>query len=136
MTSACRRPATLLWIALIACQALAAPPHRLRNNDDAQWRYYGGDAGGTRHAASRQITPGNVDRLKIAWTYRTGEVPPPNTHVNFQVVPLKIGDALYLCTPNNVVIALDADTGKQIWKTAPKINSEGKLARVCRGLAS
>jgi len=103
--------------------------------DPAEWTAFGADQWGSRFTNASLITPANVAGLKPAWTYRTGEIPPPNVHVNFQAVPLKIGDALYLCTPNNVVVALDADTGKQIWKTVPKIDTQGKFARICRGLA-
>jgi quinoprotein glucose dehydrogenase len=135
MTFACRRPATLLWIVpiaplivmlggLLASQALAAPPHRRLNDDDAQWRFYGGDAGGTRHAASRQITPGNVDQLEIAWTYRTGELGVGFLRaekLSFEATPILVGDTLYVSTPTDIVIALDAATGKFRWRHDPKI---------------
>ena len=135
MTFTCRRPATLHWITPIlaiavfiggalASQALAAPPHRRLNDADAQWQYYGGDAGGARHAASRQITPENVDQLEIAWTYRTGELGVGFLRaekLSFEATPILVGDTLYLSTPTNIVIALDAATGKFRWRHDPKI---------------
>lgn len=134
MTFACRRSATLLWIALIVAmivigggifvgQAHAAPPHRRLNDDDAQWQYYGGDAGGTRHAASRQLTPANVDQLEIAWTYRTGELGVGFVRadkLSFEATPILVDDTLYLSTPTNIVIALDAASGKFRWRHDPK----------------
>src|SRR5687768_14483923 len=113
MTSACRRFATLLWIALLidvvglaAVIANAAPPHRRLDDDDAQWQHYGGDAGGTRHAASRRITPDNVTQLEIAWTYRTGELGVGFVSADklaFEATPILAGDTLYLSTPTNIV---------------------------------
>jgi quinoprotein glucose dehydrogenase len=123
MTFACRRLATLLWIASIAGQAWAAPPHRRLNDDDAQWQSYGGDAGGTRHAASRQITSDNVDQLEIAWTYRTGELGVGFLRadkMSFEATPILVDDMLYLSTPTNIVIALDAATGRFRWRHDPK----------------
>ncbi len=54
----------------------------------------------------------------------------------YEVTPLKIGNRLFLCTPHQSVIALDATTGKQLWRYDPQI--EGKLALqhlTCRGLS-
>lgn len=131
MTFACRRSATPLWNALIvativiggAGQALAAPSHRRLNDDDAQWQYYGGDAGGTRHADSRQITADNVDQLEIAWTVRTGELGVGFLRadkLSFEATPILVDDTLYLSTPTNIVVALDAATGKFRWRHDPK----------------
>jgi quinoprotein glucose dehydrogenase len=122
--------ATLLWIALaidvggpFAAPAHAAPPHR-RLDDDAQWAHYGGDAGGTRQAESRQITPENVSQLEIAWTYRTGELGVgfvKADKLSFEATPILIDDTLYLSTPTDIVIALDAISGKFRWRHDPKI---------------
>ena len=103
--------------------------------DPAAWTAFGADQSGERFTPASLITPANVAGLERVWTYRTGEVIPAKGHVNFQAVPLKIGDGLYFCTPSNDVVALDADTGKQIWRTRPKINLKDHFARICRGLA-
>jgi quinoprotein glucose dehydrogenase/quinate dehydrogenase (quinone) len=105
--------------------------------DPAAWDHYGGDQGGSRFTPAALITPANAAGLEKVWTYRTGELPPANVkaHINFQAVPLKIGDGLYFCTPGNNVVALDADTGKQIWRAAPHINTQGIAIRLCRGLS-
>lgn len=131
MTSACRRFATLFWIVLVidvgglfAGLAQAAPPHRRIDDDDAQWQYYGGDAGGTRHAAPRQITPENVAQLEIAWTSRTGELGVGFIRadkLSFEATPILVDDTLYVSTPTDIVIALDAVTGKFRWRHDPKI---------------
>ncbi len=51
------------------------------------------------------------------------------------MTPLKIDDALYLCTSQNTAISIDADTGKEIWRYDPKIDPTGLNHRVCRGLS-
>ena len=135
MNAASSRPASLMilmkpallaigWVSLALLTASAAPLHRHLNDDDAQWQSYGGDAGGTRHSTQTQITADNVDRLEIAWTYRTGELGVGFVGANklaFEATPIQIDDTLYLSTPTDIVIALDAATGKHRWRFDPKI---------------
>lgn len=54
--------------------------------ENDEWPTYGNDAGGTRYSPLRQIDRGNVTRLRIAWTYRTGEVGgvAPYAHTAFE----------------------------------------------------
>ena len=83
------------------------------------WRFYGRDAGGTRYAPYQQITAANVARLKLAWTARTGAAPDKGSED--QNTPVQVGDTLYLCTPTDVVIAVDADTGRERWRHDPHV---------------
>jgi quinoprotein glucose dehydrogenase len=54
----------------------------------------------------------------------------------FQVTPLKLGNRLYLCTPHQSVIALDATTGAEIWRYDPRVRGELALQHLtCRGLS-
>lgn len=91
-------------------------------NAQTDWPAYGHDAGAMRYSLSKQINTGNVSRLQRAWTYHTGELGqrlPEESYaraVAFETTPLVIGNVLYLSTPANRVIALDPDTGKEIWK--------------------
>jgi quinate dehydrogenase (quinone) len=105
--------------------------------DQAQkdWSNYGNTPGGSRFAALDQITRDNVKNLQVAWTFHTGDVPvsPTGNGAEDQETPLQIGDRVYLCTPHNNVIAVDADTGKQIWKR--EINAQAQVWNRCRGLA-
>jgi quinoprotein glucose dehydrogenase/quinate dehydrogenase (quinone) len=107
--------------------------------DATQWPNYANDIGGSHFATAAQITPANADQLQQAWVYHTGEkVLPggsPLVALNFEVTPLKIGDALYLCTSQNTAISIDADTGKELWRYDPKLDTTGLNHRVCRGLA-
>jgi membrane-bound PQQ-dependent dehydrogenase (glucose/quinate/shikimate family) len=95
------------------------------------WRAYGGDPGGTRSSSLTQITAQNVAQLQPAWVYHTGEVRreqrstarhriPP-----FESTPLVIDDVLYFSTPSNRIIALDAGTGRELWKFDPQAGHAG-----------
>ena len=118
----------------VNASAAAAATH-----DYSEWRAYGRTNAGTRYSSAAQITPSNVRDLEVAWTYRTGDVPQayPGNRAGFmfEATPLKIGDTLYLCTPHNIVIALDADTGRERWRSDPKIDTAGVYTLACRGVA-
>lgn len=97
----------------------------------ADWRYFGRTPSGTRHAALDQINPQNVSDLKVAWTYRTGEIPQGREgHV---VTPLHVNGVLYGCTQSSQLFALDADTGKEIWRHNPNVQANNVYPR-CRGV--
>jgi len=103
------------------------------------WTAYGSSSKGDRYAAASQITPENVSKLKVAWTYHTGDFKGPNDPLEIanEVTPLKVNGKIYICTPHNVVIALDPDTGKEIWRHDPKINRDAKSYQhmICRGVS-
>ncbi|GGE53566.1 glucose dehydrogenase [Agaricicola taiwanensis] len=104
-----------------------------------EWHAYGRTAYGQRYSPLEQITPENVSDLEVAWTYRTGDMrgqPGDPVETTFQVTPLKIGDRLFLCTPHQFVIALEASTGKEIWRYDPKVEGDLALQHLtCRGLS-
>lgn len=95
------------------------------------WRHYGRTAAGTRFVPARQIDQDNVADLEVAWSYRTGEMAEGASE--FQNTPLQVGDLVYVCTPLNKVIALDADTGEERWKFDPQVQDRHTWNR-CRGL--
>lgn len=103
---------------------------------DGDWLNYGNDPGGTRHSPIIQITPANVHKLERAWQYKLPPIDNPygKQYVAFEATPLKIGDSLYFCAPDNVVTALDAETGKARWTFNPK-DRKWSAFRVCRGVA-
>ena len=53
----------------------------------------------------------------------------------FEATPLKIDDTLFFCTPTNVVIALDAENGKERWRFDPQANVQGHFLVTCRGVS-
>lgn len=98
------------------------------------WAHYGNTEGGSRFAALDQINRSNVDKLKVAWTYHTGDVAISDGNgAEDQLTPLQVGDKVFICTPHNNLIALDADTGKELWKS--EINAQSKVWQRCRGMA-
>lgn len=94
---------------------------------DGSWAYYGQDAGGNRYSALKQINDRNVAQLKPAWTFRTGELEQyKNTYAlekaAFECTPILIGRTLYVSTPSDRVIAVDAATGQQRWVYDPHVD--------------
>ncbi|WP_208646336.1 glucose/quinate/shikimate family membrane-bound PQQ-dependent dehydrogenase [Mesorhizobium waimense] len=103
-----------------------------------EWHFYGRTQYGQRYSPLDQITPDNVASLQPAWTYRTGDLKGPDDigETTYQVTPLKIGDALYICTPHNFAIAIDAATGKEKWRFDPKVKlDKDRQHQTCRGVS-
>ena len=120
--------------------ATGQPSQVPAKNDDGDWPYYGRTPDGDRWSPLAQITPHNVSQLKPAWEYRTGDLPKPGENengyeFNFEVTPIKVGDTLYICTPHSQVIALQATTGKEIWRFDPKPETSNNAYLACRGVA-
>src|SRR3954451_2338648 len=102
------------------------------------WRAYGRTQAGQRYSPLTQITPGNAKDLKVAWTFRTGDLPGPNDLVEttFEVTPIKVGDALYLCSQHQRLFALDAATGKLRWSFDPQVKDNPTFQHLtCRGVS-
>lgn len=91
------------------------------------WPAWGRNTGGNRFAQFEQINKSNVKDLQVAWTYRTGDLAVDGKE--YQVTPLKIDDTVYLCTPSNIVIALEATTGNERWRFDP----QAKLSESTKG---
>ncbi len=107
----------------------------------AGWAHYGGDAGGSRYSPLDQINRGNVRRLEIAWTYRTGDVSDGSKYerkTSFETTPILFEGTLYLSTPFSRVIALDPETGAERWSYDPKIDLNLRYSEslVSRGVAA
>src|SRR5205809_1410708 len=77
---------------------------------NSDWPAYLGDTGRSLYSPLKQINRGNVAQLKVAWTYDTGD------KGEYQSNNLIIGGVLYTASPTRKVIALDAATGREIWK--------------------
>ncbi|WP_443083790.1 membrane-bound PQQ-dependent dehydrogenase, glucose/quinate/shikimate family [Verticiella alkaliphila] len=101
----------------------------------SNWAHYGNTPGASRFVALDQINRDTVRDLQVAWTYRTGDIAdsPTGNGAEDQLTPLQVGDRVFVCTPHNNVIALEAATGKELWKT--EINAKQKKWMRCRGLA-
>jgi len=104
----------------------------------SEWPAYGRDQQGTRYSPLQQITPENAKNLQLAWAFRTGDTKGPNDPVEItnEVTPIKIGDLLYLCSPHQILFALDAQTGELKWKFDPKLHADPSFQHVtCRGVS-
>ena len=90
---------------------------------EQDWPYYGGDQGGSKFSALADVNTGNVSRLTLAWQWSNGEKNLDRFGTrpgNFQTTPIMIDNVLYFSTPYNRVVALNAETGAQIWSYDPK----------------
>ncbi|ANL71292.1 quinoprotein glucose dehydrogenase [Rhizobium phaseoli] len=116
---------------------VAATPAFGGSVPDGEWHQYGRTPFGQRYSPLDQITTENVASLKEAWRYQTGDVKRPEdiSETTYQVTPLKVKDTLYLCTPHNWAIALDAKTGKEKWKyDANSGMNPNRQHQTCRGV--
>ncbi|KAA0595803.1 quinoprotein glucose dehydrogenase [Azospirillum lipoferum] len=107
---------------------------------DGEWQAYGRTGYGQRYSPLTGITPENADRLQVAWSYETGDQrgqPGDPKETTFEVTPLKIGNRLFLCSPHQHVIALDATTGKEVWRRDLQIDPKQLALQhlTCRGLS-
>jgi membrane-bound PQQ-dependent dehydrogenase (glucose/quinate/shikimate family) len=151
LTAAWRRPhartPAILMVAGLAMLGLAAalwagrPPASAAvasapPSAATDWPHYGGGLTAQKFSTAGQITPVNVSGLTLAWSYRTGDQRRPGEHTTaFEATPLKIGDSLYLCTPHNVLLSLDPDTGQPRWRHDPQVDMTGLSGARCRGVA-
>lgn len=116
--------------------ALAANLHDVPDDD---WQAYARSWYGDKFSPLAQITPANVGNLKVAWQIETGDrkraTDPGET--TYEMTPIKVGDTVYLCTPHNWVIAVDAETGRERWRFDPKIATSQKNMQhlTCRGVS-
>jgi quinoprotein glucose dehydrogenase len=105
-----------------------------------EWHAYGRDAAGDRYSPLTQITPDNVGKLQVAWSYETGDVRGPNDpgESTYEVTPLMIDGTVFICTPHDLVIALDAVTGKEKWRFDPHLKQPIRQTQqhlTCRGVS-
>jgi alcohol dehydrogenase (cytochrome c) len=106
---------------------------------EVDWPEYNGDPRGNRYAAMTQINKDNVSRLAPRWVfafppvYGRGAPPMPPNHL--EVTPVVVGGLMYV-TNVNECIALDAGSGRQVWRfIRPRTPALMDQAGVNRGVA-
>jgi quinoprotein glucose dehydrogenase len=101
----------------------------------SDWLATGSDRGNTRYSALSQIARDNVANLRVAWTYRTGDLPAGGSG-QMQATPIIVDGILYTSTPALAVVALRADSGTLLWRFEPPVGrSRGpSWAQVNRGV--
>ncbi|MCC6862657.1 MAG: pyrroloquinoline quinone-dependent dehydrogenase [Bryobacterales bacterium] len=95
------------------------------NCQGQEWQHWGGDAAGTKYSQLDQINRENVSRLKVAWTYDTGDWSDGSrypTRSAFEATPLVVDGVMYVSTPFCRLLALDPETGEKLWEFDPKID--------------
>jgi quinoprotein glucose dehydrogenase len=91
---------------------------------DGDWPAYGHDPGGAKYSPLKQINRDNVGKLKVAWTYRTGDLFDSKLEKKepaHEATPIFVDGTLYFDTPFGKVIALDPVTGAPKWIYDTKI---------------
>jgi quinoprotein glucose dehydrogenase len=109
--------ALVLWTVVLAGACRRALP-------DSDWRAHGADAGHTQSSPLDQINGSNVQRLQVAWTYRTGDAREGRSQI--QCNPLIVHGVLYGTSPQLRVFALDAATGRERWRFNPFTSGMGE----------
>jgi quinoprotein glucose dehydrogenase len=114
---------------LLLLLAAFVAPLTTQREATGDWPVYGGDQAATRYSPLAGITRSNVSSLTIAWTWRPQETglkefgTEPGT---FQNTPLMIDGVLYVSTPYNRVVALDAASGVERWRYDPEPFKDGQ----------
>lgn len=106
--------------------------------EPADWVAYGRTVEATRYSPLDAINTENVGQLTRAWVYRSGDLPPESVDGKWapENTPLKIGTALYLCTPRNIMISLDAASGRERWRYDPNVTIDNiPYSASCRGVS-
>ena len=96
-------------------------------NRNIEWPVYGRDYYGSRYLPVSDINRQNVDSLKIAWTYRTGELDPQyetDKPTSFQATPIVVDGVMYVSTPLGRVVAVNPETGEEFWEYDPNIRRD------------
>ncbi|MFP3455060.1 membrane-bound PQQ-dependent dehydrogenase, glucose/quinate/shikimate family [Psychrobacter sp. SIMBA_152] len=117
---------------------LGDPLSNGQQTPDGEWSAYGRTDYGQRYSPLDKINTDNVKDLELAWQIQTGDVKGPDDvgETTYQATPLKIGNGLYLCTPHNWVMALDADSGESLWTFDPKVEKNlQRQHQTCRGVS-
>jgi len=94
-----------------------------------EWPVYAGDAAATHYSPLGDISRENVDRLGSVWEWSVGESNLAEFGTrpgNFQNTPLMIDGVLYVSTPYNRVVALDPETGRELWSFDPRAYEDGQ----------
>lgn len=86
-----------------------------------QWPSFGLDYSNQRFFPSQQINQKNVQQLEVAWQYRSG------VKSSFQTTPIVVNGVMYVSLPFNHVVALDAVTGKQLWRYQHERRADWKM---------
>lgn len=121
--------------ALAIAASLGAQDAKIQSStaksQDGEWLSYGRTLSETRYSPLDRINTSNVSRLGLAWTYAVGA-----GGGNQEATPLVWNNTIYGITNFSVVFALDARTGKEIWRWDPEVNPASLRPRICCGIVN
>lgn len=106
-------------LGLVACLVIVWLMTPAGQSREIAWPVYGGEPSGSKHSAADNVTPRNVAGLQVAWQWEHRERPLKEfntTPFRFENQPLMVDGVLYVTTPYNNAAALDAETGKELWR--------------------
>ena len=116
------------WVSL-ALQTRRVDNNALKNaGKSTEWLTYGHDFGEQRYSPLKTITAQNVTRLGLAWSYQVGPGGGPQ-----EATPLFSNGVLYGITNWSITFAVDARTGKELWRYDPMAD---RSVRLCCGVIS
>ncbi len=100
---------TLAGLMLVVHSLMVAQTH-------STWSDYGGASDAAQYSSLAQINRTNVNRLKVAWSYPTGD------GNKYLFNPIVVDKTMYVLAHDHSIVALDATTGKELWvyRTDPK----------------
>jgi alcohol dehydrogenase (cytochrome c) len=125
---------TVLFLAapLLAAQ-INVPFQRIldANKEPGNWLTYSRDYSGQRYSPLDLIHKGNVSKLHVAWMYQANETD------GFEATPIVVDGVMFVSEPANAVVALDARTGRSLWRYERPVPKDLRLCcgRVNRGVA-
>lgn len=109
---------TVLTVRLVIAAFLMGMTAVLPAREASNWPAYLGDKGNSHFSELKQINTRNVARLEVAWTYHAGGGR-SDGRSQIQCNPLIVDGVLYGTSPELVLFALDAATGREIWRFSP-----------------
>jgi quinoprotein glucose dehydrogenase len=106
------------WLVLLIFSTCSVAHKTASNYAGKNWNGYAADNTKSRYSTLTQINTQNVKQLKIAWTYRSGDFSDSLKTTN-ECNPVVVDGIMYASTPQLKLIALNAATGKELWRFDP-----------------
>jgi quinoprotein glucose dehydrogenase len=131
------------WLPLLLA-GLIFLPSAARADSAVEWAYTEGAPGGGRYSPLADINRSNISSLQVAWTYRHGDYydggmffDRVNRATAFEATPIVVDNRLIFTTPYSRVIALDPESGRELWSFDPQVDRGQRVANmfINRGVA-
>src|SRR5687768_1353138 len=86
-------------------------------NKNADWSEYNGGPDKNHYSALAEINKENLSNLEVAWVYHSGGADTVNNRTQMQCNPVIIDGIMYGVSADSQAFAVQADNGKELWKT-------------------